>query len=145
MIGQRAGAVSGGQRQRICLARALADTPQMLVLDEPTSALDVRSEEGVRESLDEIKADTVLVLVAHRLSTLSMCDRIVVMVDGQSRRSGATPIWWTATTSFEKSTRSRSATRTMTGPSNDHAVRRAVRLRQSVPRTSRAWSRCRKG
>lgn len=82
-IGQRAGAISGGQRQRICLARALADEPQLLVLDEPTSALDVRSEEAVRQSLHELKEDTILVLVAHRLSTLSMCDKIVVMVDGR--------------------------------------------------------------
>lgn len=82
-IGQRAGAISGGQRQRICLARALADQPQVLVLDEPTSALDVRSEEAVSASLHDIKADTILVLVAHRLSTLTMCDRIVVMVDGR--------------------------------------------------------------
>lgn len=81
-IGQRAGAVSGGQRQRICLARALASSPQVLVLDEPTSALDVRSEEAVRASLHGIKNDTILILVAHRLSTLSMCDRILVMVDG---------------------------------------------------------------
>ena len=81
-IGQRAGAISGGQRQRICLARALADEPQLLVLDEPTSALDVRSEDAVRQSLHELKEETILVLVAHRLSTLSMCDRIVVMVDG---------------------------------------------------------------
>ncbi len=82
-IGQRAGAISGGQRQRVCLARALADQPQVLVLDEPTSALDVRSEEAVRESLHALKQDTILVLIAHRLSTLSMCDRIVVMVDGR--------------------------------------------------------------
>lgn len=88
-IGQRAGAVSGGQRQRICLARALADDPQVLVLDEPTSALDVRSEDAVGESLHEIKAHTILVLVAHRLSTLSMCDRIVVMVDGQVSAVGS--------------------------------------------------------
>lgn len=81
-LGQRASAISGGQRQRICLARALANKPQILVLDEPTSALDVRSEEAVRASLHETKADTILVLIAHRLSTLSMCDRIVVMVDG---------------------------------------------------------------
>lgn len=83
IIGQRLSAVSGGQRQRICLARALAGGPEVLVLDEPTSALDVRSEELVQTSLQEIKADTILVLVAHRLSTLSVCDRIVVMVNGQ--------------------------------------------------------------
>lgn len=82
-IGQRLSAVSGGQRQRICLARALAGEPQVLVLDEPTSALDVRSESAVSESLQEIRPNTLLVLVAHRLSTLAICDRIVVMVDGR--------------------------------------------------------------
>ena len=116
MIGQRASAVSGGQRQRICLARALADEPQVIVLDEPTPALDVRSEDAVSRSLDEIKSDTVLVLVAHRLSTLSMCDRIVVMDGGRGvGRPAATPIWSTATTSSERSARSPDATRTRDG------------------------------
>ncbi|WP_244242407.1 ABC transporter ATP-binding protein [Nocardioides seonyuensis] len=87
MIGQRA--ISGGQRQRVCLARALADEPEVMVLDEPTSALDVRSEEAVRQSLHEVKEDTILVLIAHRLSTLSMCDRIVVMVDGRVSAVGS--------------------------------------------------------
>lgn len=81
-IGQRASAVSGGQRQRICLARALAGDPRVLILDEPTSSLDVRSEELVQTSLEEIKRDTLMVLIAHRVSTLAVCDRIVVMTDG---------------------------------------------------------------
>lgn len=89
VIGQRASAVSGGQRQRIALARALADDPAVLVLDEPTSALDVRSEELVQASLQEIKQDTIIVLVAHRLSTLAVCDRVVVMVDGEVSAVGA--------------------------------------------------------
>lgn len=89
VIGQRASAVSGGQRQRICLARALAGNPQVLVLDEPTSALDVRSEELVQASLRDVKHDTIIVLVAHRLSTLSICDRIVVMVDGHVSAEGS--------------------------------------------------------
>jgi len=88
-IGQRANAVSGGQRQRICLARALAGEPQVLVLDEPTSALDVRSEELVQRSLELIKSDTITILVAHRLSTLSVCDRIVVMVNGRVSAIGS--------------------------------------------------------
>lgn len=88
-IGQRASAVSGGQRQRICLARALADSPEVLVLDEPTSALDVRSEELVQKSLQEIKKETLMILVAHRLSTLSVCDRIVVMVEGRVSAVGS--------------------------------------------------------
>ncbi len=89
VIGQRASAVSGGQRQRICLARALADDPQVLVLDEPTSALDVRSEELVQASLQRVKQDTIIVLVAHRLSTLAICDWVVVMVDGQVSAIGS--------------------------------------------------------
>lgn len=89
VIGQRASAVSGGQGQRICLARALAGRPQVLVLDEPTSALDVRSEELVQRSLQEIKRDTLTILVAHRLSTLAVCDRIVVMVDGRVSAVGS--------------------------------------------------------
>lgn len=88
-IGQRVGAISGGQRQRICLARALAGEPQVLILDEPTSALDVRSEEAVGESLREIRSEVLLVLIAHRLSTLSMCDRIVVIVNGEVSAVGS--------------------------------------------------------
>lgn len=82
-VGQRATAVSGGQRQRICLARALAGTPDILVLDEPTSALDVKSEMLVSHSLRELKGDVTMLLVAHRLSTLSMCDRVMVVIDGR--------------------------------------------------------------
>ncbi|WP_418606952.1 ABC transporter ATP-binding protein [Georgenia sp. SUBG003] len=83
LVGQRAAAVSGGQRQRICLARALADRPEILVLDEPTSALDVRSEALVKESLHELKGTITMFLVGHRLSTLSFCDRIMVVADGR--------------------------------------------------------------
>ncbi|WP_248257719.1 ABC transporter ATP-binding protein [Georgenia sp. EYE_87] len=83
VVGQRAAAVSGGQRQRICLARALADRPEILVLDEPTSALDVRSESLVKNSLHELKGSITLFMVGHRLSTLSFCDRIMVVADGR--------------------------------------------------------------
>jgi ABC-type multidrug transport system fused ATPase/permease subunit len=83
VVGPRASAVSGGQRQRVCLARALAGNPDVLILDEPTSALDVRSEQAVQESLAEVKEDVLLFLVAHRLSTLSICDRVMVIVDGR--------------------------------------------------------------
>lgn len=75
--------LSGGQAQRLCLARALAGAPSVLVLDEPTSALDVRSELLIRESLSEIGADTTVVIVAHRMSTLDICDRIMVVRDGR--------------------------------------------------------------
>jgi ATP-binding cassette, subfamily B, bacterial len=82
-VGPRADAVSGGQQQRICLARALAARPEMLVLDEPTSALDPHSEALISESLTALKSELTLFIIAHRMSTLDMCDRVMVIVDGR--------------------------------------------------------------
>jgi len=83
VVGPRADAVSGGQQQRICLARALAARPEVLVLDEPTSALDPTSERLIQESLMALKHELTLFIVAHRLSTLDICDRVMVIVDGR--------------------------------------------------------------
>ncbi|MBA2440378.1 MAG: ABC transporter ATP-binding protein [Thermoleophilaceae bacterium] len=83
VIGQRADAVSGGQRQRICLARALAGEPDVLVLDEPTSALDSESEAAVASSLAELHGRVTMFIIAHRLSTLTTCDRVLVLADGK--------------------------------------------------------------
>jgi ATP-binding cassette subfamily B protein len=82
-IGPRADAVSGGQQQRICLARALAARPEVLILDEPTSALDPHSEALIGESLKALKSDLTLFIIAHRMSTLDICDRVMVIVDGR--------------------------------------------------------------
>jgi ABC-type multidrug transport system fused ATPase/permease subunit len=83
VIGPRADAVSGGQQQRICIARALVANPEVLVLDEPTSALDPRSESLLQESLVGLKDGLTLIIVAHRMSTLDICDRVIVLVDGR--------------------------------------------------------------
>jgi ATP-binding cassette, subfamily B, bacterial len=83
LVGPRADAVSGGQQQRICLARALAARPRVLVLDEPTSALDPHSETLIQESLTALKSELTLFTIAHRMSTLDMCDRVMVILDGQ--------------------------------------------------------------
>lgn len=82
-LGQRGSQLSGGQRQRISIARALVGTPSLIILDEPTSALDARSESLVRDSLSSIKGQATIVIVAHRLSTLDICDKIVVVEDGR--------------------------------------------------------------
>jgi ATP-binding cassette subfamily B protein len=83
IVGPRADAVSGGQQQRICLARALVARPTVLVLDEPTSALDPRSEALLQESLRTLAGEVTLLIVAHRMSTLDLCNRVMVIVDGR--------------------------------------------------------------
>jgi ABC-type multidrug transport system fused ATPase/permease subunit len=88
LIGSRGGALSGGQRQRICIARALVRRPAILVLDEPTSALDVRSESLVHETFTRLRGDVTIFVIAHRLSTLNTCDRIMVMGDGRLQAFG---------------------------------------------------------
>jgi ABC-type multidrug transport system fused ATPase/permease subunit len=82
LIGPRADAISGGQQQRICIARALAARPTVLVLDEPTSALDPTSESLLQDSLVALKEQLTLFIVAHRMSTLDICDRVMVILDG---------------------------------------------------------------
>jgi ATP-binding cassette, subfamily B, bacterial len=83
IVGPRADAVSGGQQQRICLARALAGKPEVLVLDEPTSALDPTSEALIQESLSGLKQQLTLFIVAHRMSTLGICDRVMIIINGK--------------------------------------------------------------
>jgi ABC-type multidrug transport system fused ATPase/permease subunit len=83
IVGPRADAVSGGQRQRLCMARALASNPTFMVLDEPTSALDPRSEALLQQSLMGLAGDMSLFIIAHRMSTLNICDRVMVVVGGR--------------------------------------------------------------
>jgi len=75
--------LSGGQMQRLCIARALVGRPDLLIMDEPTSALDVRSEQLVRDTIDGLRSTASVVIIAHRLSTLDICDRIMVLQDGR--------------------------------------------------------------
>lgn len=81
-VGERGGQLSGGQRQRLCIARALAESPDLLILDEPTSSLDVRSESLIRDTVADLAPHTTVFVVAHRLSTLAICDRIMVILNG---------------------------------------------------------------
>ena len=87
-IGDRGWNLSGGQRQRLALARAILLKPEILILDEATSSLDSESERLIQDSIDEIKANCTLVVVAHRLSTIRDADRIVVLQDGKVVEEG---------------------------------------------------------
>jgi ABC-type multidrug transport system fused ATPase/permease subunit len=81
--GERGDHLSGGQRQRLCIARALAQEPDLIVFDESTSALDPRSEGIVRKVMASLAPRATVFVIAHRLSTLSICDRIMVLLDGE--------------------------------------------------------------
>lgn len=82
-IGERGSQLSGGQRQRLSIARALVNQPKLLILDEPTSSLDVMSEALIRDSITSLRGQVMVVIIAHRMSTLDMCDRLMVIEGGR--------------------------------------------------------------
>lgn len=83
VVGERGIRLSGGERQRISIARALYRNPEVLFFDEATSALDQETEKQVMETINTLRADRTVIMIAHRLSTLNDCDRIV-KIDGGS-------------------------------------------------------------
>jgi ABC-type multidrug transport system fused ATPase/permease subunit len=84
-VGEAGRKLSGGQKQRLTIARALAGDPDVVVLDEPTSSLDVKSESVIRATMAQLGRQSIVFVVAHRLSTLDLCDRIMVIQDGELR------------------------------------------------------------
>ena len=82
IVGERGSSLSGGQKQRIAIARALISNPKVLIFDEATSALDYESEKIIQNNMNAIKQGRTMFIVAHRLSTVKECSRIVVMDKG---------------------------------------------------------------
>ncbi|MGP3954655.1 ABC transporter ATP-binding protein [Nonomuraea sp. 3N208] len=87
-VGHRGVLLSGGERQRVAIARALLRKPRLLLLDEATSQLDAVNEMRLREVIAEVAMETTVLVIAHRLSTVTNADRIVVMEAGGVRAVG---------------------------------------------------------
>jgi ATP-binding cassette subfamily B protein/subfamily B ATP-binding cassette protein MsbA len=83
VVGERGSKLSGGQRQRIALARAILRDPSILILDEATSQIDVESEQLIHKVLEQFRRGRTTIMITHRLSTLDLADRIVVMDQGR--------------------------------------------------------------
>ena len=88
MVGERGVRLSGGQRQRIGIARALYHKPNILVLDEATSSLDTDTEKEIMEGIFKLKKNKTVLIVAHRLSTVSICDELFKLDKGKIIQKG---------------------------------------------------------
>lgn len=80
--------LSGGQKQRVAIARAIIRRPQVLILDEATSALDEESQRKVQQALDNVMRERTSIVIAHRLTTIEKCDRILVLEAGRLVEEG---------------------------------------------------------
>jgi ABC-type multidrug transport system fused ATPase/permease subunit len=87
-VGERGVKLSGGQKQRIAIARVFLKNPPLLILDEATSALDLESEHSIQESLEKLARNRTTFIVAHRLSTITHADRIVLIENGKIAEVG---------------------------------------------------------
>lgn len=89
VVGDRGIRLSGGERQRIVLARALLRKPELLILDEATSALDGENEKRIQQAIEGLQGKLTILIIAHRMSTVSHADRIIVLEQGRIVEQGS--------------------------------------------------------
>jgi len=88
-IGERGTGLSAGERQLVSFARALVGDPEFLVLDEATAAIDALTEDAIQRALTRLLAGRTALIIAHRLTTVIGCNRVVVMHDGRLAEQGS--------------------------------------------------------
>jgi len=88
VVGERGFTLSGGQRQRIAIARAFLMDPRVLVLDEATASVDASTEREISRALKQVMQGRTTIIIAHRLSSISLADEIVLIADGRVAARG---------------------------------------------------------
>ena len=83
LVGERGESLSGGERQAVTLARALITNPNIMILDEPTNSMDSQTEKGFVKRMAELIGDKTLILITHKMSVLSLVDRVIILEDGK--------------------------------------------------------------
>jgi ATP-binding cassette, subfamily B, bacterial len=83
IVGEQGTSLSGGQRQRLAIARAILRDPQVLILDDAMSAVDPATDEAIRRGLREVTRHRTTLIIAHRLETLSLADRVALLDEGR--------------------------------------------------------------
>ena len=89
LVGERGLTLSGGQRQRVAIARALLAGPRVLILDDATSSVDATTESRIKEALGEVMEGRTTFVIAHRMSTISLADQVIVLEDGRIAAQGS--------------------------------------------------------
>ena len=88
IFGERGIKISGGEKQRVSIARAFYNKPNIIIMDEATSSLDNNTEKEFMKSIEKIKNNSTLIIIAHRLTTVKNCDTIYLISDGQIKDQG---------------------------------------------------------